>query len=74
MNGISILLLVLQALEILSGSTPPNGIIGEDIIQPAKYSWIAQLVYKNGYDPECKGSVISAWHILTAAQCATDEL
>lgn len=84
MKIIKFLLVVVQALEVLSvmhrlefdyncGETPNHphdAIVGGYKIKPDEYSWLASLRYGSGERfGICAGSVIHKLFVLTAAHC-----
>merc|ERR1712112_711824 len=54
------------------GSTNTVGnsrIIGGQDTELHEYPWQVGLVWRNGHDPRCGGTLISSTHVLTAAHC-----
>lgn len=89
MNVIKFLLVVVQALQVLStieqlgfehncGETPNyshDTIVGGYKIEPDEYSWLASLRYGDGKEfGICAGSVIHKLFVLTAAHCVEGNL
>merc|ERR1712112_572271 len=58
------------------GSTNTIGnsrIIGGQDTELHEYPWQVGLVWRNGHDPRCGGTLISSTHVLTAAHCTVGD-